>query len=476
VTPYDRFGALDASFLHLERLETPMHVGALSVLEGERFFDDTGRFRLGDVRALVASRLHLIPRFRKKVMRVPLDAGMPVWVDDDRFDIGYHVRLTALPSPGTRSQLLALFERVQAQVLDRSRPLWELWFVEGLEGGHVSLIQKTHHSLVDGVSGVDVATVLLDFEREPTVVDAPEWEPEAAPTPGRLLVDTVREYVDGVGALAQTARTAVEVPRRAADKLGQIARSFASLTEGHLMAPRTSLNRAVGRNRRFGLVRYPLEDVKEVRRAFGGTLNDVVLAGVAGGVARVLESRDELTPGLTLKVCCPVSVRADSEHMTLGNKVSAMFVPLPVGEPDPILRLHAIQQSTAVLKEKEQPVAANVLLNLADYGAPTLIGLAARAGHHQPFFNLICTNVPGPQTPLYCMGARLIEAYPMVPLTRNTNIGIAILSYCGTLHVGLYADRDQWPDLEVLEAGIDDSFSELTKLAREQTDGTVDPG
>lgn len=470
MTDYDRFGALDASFLHLERLETPMHVGALTVLEGEPFFNDGGRFRLGEIRDLVESRLHLIPRFRKKVMRVPLDAGMPVWIDDDRFDIGYHVRLTALPSPGNRSQLLSLFERVQAQVLDRSRPLWELWFVEGLEGGHVALFQKTHHSLVDGVSGVDVATVLLDFTPETTVLEPPEWKPEPEPTPGRLLVDTIREYVDSAGALGAAVKTAFEVPRRAVDKLGQIAKSLGSLTEGSIVAPRTSLNRAVGRNRRFGMVQYPLDDVKEVRRAFGGTLNDVVLAGVAGGVARVLDSRDELTPGLTLKVCCPVSVRADSEHMTLGNRVSAMFVPVPVAEPDPVRRLRAIQASTAILKEKEAPVAANVLLNLADYGAPTLLGLAARAVHNQPLFNLICTNVPGPQTPLYCMGARMLEAYPMVPLTRNTNLGIAILSYCGQLHLGLYVDRDQWPDLEVLEAGIDDSFSELTKLARETAD------
>ncbi len=444
-----------------------MHVGALAVFEGDAFVDDTGRFRIGDVRDLVSSRLHLIPRFRKRIMPVPLDAGLPIWVDDDRFDIAHHVRLTALPAPGSRSQLLALFERVQAQVLDRSRPLWELWFVEGLEGGHVAMVQKTHHALVDGVSGVDVATVLLDFEPDPVRTPGPEWRPAPAPPQARLLVDTVKEYVAGPKALAQTARNAVEVPKRAADRVTQVARSFATLTEGNLVAPRTSLNRTVGRNRRFGLVQYPVDDVKTVRKAFGGTLNDVVLAGVSGGIARVLESRAELTPGLTLKILCPVSVRSDDEHMTLGNRISAMFVPVPVGEPDPLARLRAIQATTADLKEREQPVAADTLLNLAHYSAPTLIGLAARAGHHQPFFNLICTNVPGPQTPLYCMGARMLEAYPMVPLSRNTNVGIAILSYCGHLHVGLLADRDHWPDLDVLETGIDESFGELTKLARE---------
>ena len=220
-------------------------------------------------------------------------------------------------------------------------------------------------------------------------------------------------------------------------------------------------------------MRVPLDDVKAVRRAFGGTVNDVVLAGVAGGLARLLESRGELEPDLALKVFCPVSVRDDSEHMKLGNRLSAMFVSVPVGEPDPLARLTAVQATTADLKEREQAVGAATLLGLTEYAAPTLLGLAARLAHHQPFFNLICTNVPGPQIPLYCMGARVLEAYPMLPLARNLNVGVAVLSYCGHIHVGLLADRDQWPDLDVLEAGVDDAFSELAKLAAERGD---DPG
>ncbi|HEY8215598.1 MAG TPA: wax ester/triacylglycerol synthase family O-acyltransferase [Acidimicrobiia bacterium] len=467
--PYDRLTSLDASFLRLERIETPMHVGALSVFEGESFFGDDGRFRLRDARDLVASRLHLIPRFRKRIQSVPLDAGEPIWVDDPRFDIGYHVRLTALPSPGTRDQLLTLFERVQSQMLDRSRPLWELWFVEGLEGGHVALIQKTHHALVDGVSGVDVATVLLDFEPEPTFLDPPPWRPEPAPTPARLLIDTLREYVAAPQAIAGATRRAAEVPRRAVDRIAELVRSLSTFGEGGIVAPRTSLNHPVeGRSRRFGLVRVPLDDVKLVRRAFGGTVNDVVLAGIGGGLARLLDAREELYPELVLKIFCPVSVRDESQHMQLGNRVSAMFVPLPVGELDAIVRLYAVQRTTTGLKEREQAVGAATLLNLTSYAAPTLLGLAARLVHHQPLVNLVCTNVPGPQVPLYCLGARMLEAYPMVPLSRNLNLGVAILSYCGTLHLGLLADRDQWADLDVLEAGIDDSFAELTKLAQER--------
>jgi diacylglycerol O-acyltransferase len=466
---HERLSALDASFLHLERLETPMHVGALTVFEGAPFFTPSGQFRLPDVRDLVAARLDQLPRFRQRVQTVPLDAGQPIWVDDDRFDVAYHVRLTALPRPGEWPQLVALFERLQAQVLDRSRPLWELWFVEGLHAGHVALIQKTHHALVDGVSGVDVATVLLDFEPDaPPPAPAAEWRAQPAPSPGKLLIDTVRERVAGAADLARGARRAAEDPRPRAARAATLARSVSTIADHGLVAPRTSLNRPTGRSRRFGRVRVPLDEVKTVRAEFGGTINDVILAGVAGGLGRLLESRGELTPDLTLKVFCPVSVRAEDEHYRLGNRVSALFVPLPVAEPDPRKRLDRVREATEMLKASDQAVGAAALLGLGEYAAPTLLGLGARLAHHQPFFNLVCTNVPGPQVPLYCMGARMLEAYPMVPLSRNLNLGVAILSYCGALHVGLLADRDQWSDLEVLEAGIDDAFAELHKLAADR--------
>ena len=399
--------------------------------------------------------------------RVPLDAGQPIWVDDDHFDVAHHVRLTALPRPGDRSQLLALFERLQAQLLDRRRPLWELWFVEGLEGGHVGLIQKTHHALVDGISGVDVATVLLDFTPTPVVDDPPRWRPEPAPSPGRLLLDSLADEVTGLSALARWGADP-DAREAGAERLTQVARSVATLAEGGVVAPRTSLSRPVGRARRFAAVRVSLEEVKTVRRALGGTVNDVVLAGVAGGLGQVLEARDELEPDLTLKAFCPVSVRDDHEHLALGNRVSAMFVPLPVGEPDPVRRLELVRAATAHLKDREQAVGAAALLGLTEYAAPTLLSLGARLVHSQPFCNLIVTNVPGPQSPLYCLGARMLEAYPMVPLSKNMNLGVAILSYCGYLHVGLLGDRDQWPDLEVLEAGLEDAFAELHKAAIER--------
>lgn len=463
--PHDRLSALDSSFLHLERLETPMHVGALSVFEGGPFLDAQGHFRLADARALVTSRLHLIPRFRRRLMHVLGELGRPIWVDDDRFDIAYHVRLTALPAPGTRAQLLALTERVQAGLLDRTRPLWELWFVEGLEDGHIALIQKTHHALVDGVSGVDVATVLLDFTAEPTVLDAPEWEPQPPPSREQLVFDTLVERATEPAEIVRTIRRAARGPRRALRQISDLARSIATLVDTNAIAPRTSLNQRVGRNRRFELVRVSLDDVKHIRERVGGTVNDVILAGVAGGLARLLETRQELEPGLTLKVMCPVSVRDETQQMQLGNRVSAMFVPLAVGEPDPLVRLEALRAVTADLKERRQAVGAAFLSDLTQYAAPTLMGLGARLAHRQPFFNLIVTNVPGPQSPLYCMGARLLEAYPVVPLTRNLGLVVGILSYCGSLHLGLFADRDAFDDLGVLAAGIEDAFAELGKLA-----------
>lgn len=471
---YDRLSGVDVGFLALERLETPMHIGSLAILQGEPFFDARGRFRLAEVRRLVGSRLHLIPRFRKRVMEVPLGIGRPIWVDDERFDIGYHVRLTALPTPGSRQQLLALFERVEAQMLDRSRPLWELWFVEGLEEGRVAIVQKTHHALVDGVSGVDVATVLFDFTREPSFPDAPEWVPQPAPSPPQLLVDTA---VEELGSLANAGRNladALQVPQRALGQLGALGRSLATLAEGRLLAPRLSINRPVGRHRRFLDVQVPLDEVKAVRQVYGGTVNDVVLAGVAGGLARLLDSRGELRPGLTVKVLCPVSVRDDDDRLALGNRVSTLVVPLAVGEADPIARLASVRAATEGLKERHQAVAAATLVGLTEYAAPTLLGLAARAAHHQVFFNLVSTNVPGPQIPLYCMGAEMLEAYPMVPLSRNLGLGIAILSYCGRLHLGLLADRDAFPDLDVLASGVADAFTELRKHAEDY--GAGDPG
>jgi WS/DGAT/MGAT family acyltransferase len=461
---YDRLTALDESFLHLERPETPMHVGAVAVLERAPFTDEQGRFRLEDVRALVASRLQLIPRFRKRVMDVPLGQGRPIWVDHDGFDIDQHVRLTALPAPGSRRQLLELAERLMVQVLDRDRPLWELWFVEGVDRGeHVGLIHKSHHTLTDGISGVEIATVLLDFSPEPTLLDPDGWCAEPAPDPARLMLDSARERLTRPAELAGTARQLADAPREALGRAADLGRSIGSLVDAQVVAPRLSLNAPVGPGRRFATVRVPLDDVKKIRAEFGCTVNDVLLAGVGSAVARLLDRRGELHPELVLKVFCPVSVRDDDQRMQLGNRISAMLVPLAVGEPDPRVRLEAVRTTTVDLKERRQAVGAAALLGLSEYAAPTLLGLAARAAHAQRFANLIVTNVPGPQVPLYCLGAQMLEVYPVVPLSRNLTLNVAIMSYCGQLHFGLIGDGASGHDLEIVAGGIEDAFADLLR-------------
>jgi WS/DGAT/MGAT family acyltransferase len=467
VRRYDRLSALDASFLHMERLEYPMHVGALSIFEGGPLFDAGGRLRISEIRDLVQSRLSRMPRFRRRLMHVPYDQGRPIWVDDDRFDITYHVRHTALPRPGTWEQLVALTTRVQENLLDRERPLWELWFVEGLEDGNVALVQKTHHALIDGVSGVDVATLLLDPSPDhvPPVPD--DWTPEPAPSPAQLLVDTLVERITEPTEIVRSVRRMLRVPRRALAQAGELAQSFGTMLSRDVIAPVTSINGRTGRHRRLSTVRVPLSDVKEIRAGLGGTVNDIVLCGVAGGLHRLFAHRREPTEGLKLRVMVPVSIRTDDERGTLGNKVSAMFVSLPVG-PMPVReRLAAVTAQTQHLKERHQAVGADFLINMTGFAAPTLISLAARLVHRQRLLNLVVTNVPGPQFPLYMMGARLIEAFPIVPLTRNLTIVVGILSYDGTLHFGLWGDRDAAADLEVLAGGIDDAFAELRKVAQE---------
>jgi WS/DGAT/MGAT family acyltransferase len=468
MSQYDRLSSLDASFLHLERPEYPMHVGAMSILEGGQFFDDNGRFRIGAVRDLVLSRLPLLPRFRRRLMHVPYELGRPIWVDDDQFDITYHVRHTALPRPGSWEQLVALTTRVQEGLLDRDHPLWEIWMVEGLEGGNVALLQKTHHALIDGVSGVDVATLLLDMSPEFTAPVVAEWEPEPAPHASQLLLDTLHERLTEPAEIARSIRSMMRGPRRALKGAQDLAQSMSTMVTRDAIAPRTSINARTGRHRRIAVVRVPLADVKEIRRGVGGTVNDVVLAGVAGGLRQLFLHRADDTEDLQLRVLCPVSVRSADQKGALGNKVSAMFVNLPVDNRPAVERLHAISAQTADLKERRQAVGAEMLLGMTEYVAPTLMSLAARVVHRQPFFNLIVTNVPGPQQPLYLMGARLLEAFPIVPLTRNLTVVVGILSYDGTLHFGLWGDRDAAADIEVLASGIDDAFGELLKIAQEQ--------
>jgi diacylglycerol O-acyltransferase / wax synthase len=458
---YDRLTAQDASFLHVESGNAPMHVGSLGIFEGAPFLDSMGRFRLEEVRARVASRLHLVPRFRKRLASVPLRQGRPVWVDDDTFDIAYHVRLTALPKPGTDDQLLGLMARLQAQALDRRRPLWELWFVEGLESGRVAIIQKTHHALVDGISGVDVATVILDLDADTPAIAAPAWIPEPNPNAVKLLADTWLERATQPAELVRSARAALRGPTHAAGTAAKVVKTVATLGRS---APRLPFNVPIGPHRRVELVRASLAHIKAARAGLDATVNDVVLAIVAGGLRHYLANRGELTDGLVVRAMVPVSVRADAERMLLGNRVAAVVVDLPVGVPDATARLQVIAAQTRDLKESQQALGAEALVSMADFAPPTLLDLAARLLPFQRSINLGVTNVPGPQIPLYCMGARMLEAFPYVGILDGLALMVAALSYDGQLNICLSGDRDALADLPVLAEGIDKSLAEL--LAR----------
>jgi WS/DGAT/MGAT family acyltransferase len=457
---YERLSGQDTLFLHIEDAEQPQHVGALAVFEAAPLRDADGRFRIEELRRHVAARLHLVPRFRKRLMEVPLQQGRPIWVDDPTFDLEYHLRLTALPTPGDEDLLLALMGRLQSQLLDRGRPLWELWFVEGLAGDRVAMIQKTHHCLVDGISGVDVATVLLDFEPEPPApADPPPWQPEPAPSPAQLLMDSLVERATEPAELVRSARAALRTPARLLDQLGGIGRAAGELAHS---APDMPWNVPCGRHRRFCPARVPLERVRAIRAAGPGvTVNDVVLASVAGALRRFLTQRAIPVDGLVLRAMVPVSVRGGDERMALGNRVSTVVVELPVGEADPRRRLLLISDGMRHVKESGMALAADAILRLQDFAPPTLLGIAGRLAVRSRAVNLVVTNVPGPQVPLYCMGARLLEAFPYVGVVQGKALGVAVVSYDGWLGFGVTGDRDVMADLHVVAEGIEESVDEL---------------
>jgi len=462
---YERLSAQDASFLHIESDAQPQHIGALALFSAAPFLDAAGHVRLDDVREAISARLHLVPRFRKRIMSVLLEQGRPVWVDDDQFDLTYHVRLTALPRPGTEEQLKALMGRLQAQLLDRRRPLWELWFVDGVAGDRVALIQKTHHCMVDGISGIDIATVLFDLEANPAPAGAPVWRPEPAPKPFELMVESIVERATEPAELIRSARAALRGPKAAADRLATLGRALSSAGK---IAPKTPWNVPISPHRRWENARVSLAQAKAVKDAAkasglapGCSLNDVVLAVCAGALRSFLEAREAPVDGLVLKAGVPVSVRDESERGALGNRVSLITADLPIGEPDPRARLRMIHEHMKEMKESGLAVSADALLQMTNFLPPTILSRAARLIVRQRTMNLGITNVPGPQFPLYCMGARLLEAFPYVGIIDNMGLTIAVLSYDGQLGFGITGDRDVLPDLGMIADGIEKAAAEL---------------
>jgi diacylglycerol O-acyltransferase / wax synthase len=457
----DRLTAVDASFLAQEGPNSHMHVGAVLIFEGPPpdYADFCNQIR---------SRLHLVPRYRQKLAVPPLETGRPLWVDDPSFNLEYHVRHTALPSPGSEEQLRALAARVHSQQLDRAKPLWETWLVQGLEGGHFALISKTHHALVDGVSGVDLATVLFDSEREPSGAphEGEPWIPQDEPSSAQLaargikgLIRTPFELTGRVLSAATRPTETLEVAREAIEGIGEVA--WAGLNP----APETPLNVPIGPHRRLVFVRNELADFKLVKDALGGTVNDVVLTVVAGALRRWLKARGVRTEGLELRALVPVSIRGKDEHHQLGNRIAAMRGPLPVYVEDPVARLAVVRKSMDGLKDSKQAIGAEVLAGVQSFAPPTVLAQASRINFSTRLFNLIVTNVPGPQFPLYVLGRRLLDLFPVAFLPRDHALAVAIMSYDGGIDFGLLGDFDAMPDIESIGEDLKLSLAELVDAA-----------
>jgi WS/DGAT/MGAT family acyltransferase len=454
----DRLSPLDVSFLYMETPTTAMHVGGVATFE-----PPDGGFDYDRLVELISRRIALVPRYRQKVRFIPGRLANPIWVDDEDFDVTYHVRRSALPKPGTAGQLRELAGRLQSRQLDRNRPLWEIYLVEGLEAGRVAIITKTHHAMVDGVSAVDIGTVMLDLSPTPRDVPDDDWTPTKAPGTAALMVGAVTDFVRRPTQALDTARSAVVDARATASKVASVASGI--LQSARTMAraaPSSPLNATIGEQRRFGMAKTELDDYKRVRKAHGGTVNDVVLATVAGALRTWLLTRGEsVTPTTTIRAMVPVSVRADGESG--GNRVSSYFVDLPVGEGNPVMRLHQVSFAMRAHKESGESVGADALVQLTGFAPPTIHALGARvaSGFSKRLFNVVVTNVPGPQFPLYAAGARMLEMYPVVPLSKGQAVSIGLTSYDGGVYYGLNADRDAMPDIDILASCIEESLAEL---------------
>ena len=466
----DRLTSTDASFLHQEGEASHMHIGGILIFEGPAPDFDA---YLDHVRG----RLHLVPRYRQKLATPPLQTGRPLWVDDPDFNLEYHVRHTALPAPGSEEQLLLLVSRLASQRLDRSKPLWEMWLVEGLTEGRFAVYSKTHHALVDGISGVDLATVLFD----PSPAGNPAlstdelepWTPAPEPSGLDLVVAGARGMVRTAVGLTARAAGAVTRPGASAEILRDAAEGIGELVWAGLNpAPESPLNVEIGPHRRYAAVRQRLADYKEVKDALGGTVNDVVLTVVSGALADWLHSRGVQTRGLEMRALVPVSVRAAAGRGALGNQLTVMRGPLPVYIEDPVARLRFVRHAMDGLKESKQAVGAATLTAVNDLAPPTILAQASRLNFSTRLFNLIVTNVPGPQTPLYVLGRRLQDLFPVAFLPDHHALAIAIMSYNGSLDFGLLADYDAVPDVAVLAEGIDRALARLLAAAR----GEQDPG
>lgn len=453
---------IDAMFLRLETPTEHMHTAGLFVFDPAPHADfDFYRFL-----DLIGSRLHLVPRFRQKLAFPPLKVGNPSWIDDEQFDISYHVRHAVLPRPGRMDQLMDYVERLISRQLDRDYPLWELYVIEGLEEARVAYLAKTHHAMIDGITGIDIATLLLDFDEEAVPIPPPKpWVPSPRPSDSLLARSACQQQLLTARGLLEGAQRFVQTPWKVAGRALQVGRGVLSVASGIAPGPASPLNRPIGIFRRFVVQRLPLAEVKAVKETFGTTVNDVVLAIVGDATGRFLRERGEETHGLELKVMVPVSMRSDDDRLIFGNRVSSMFVRLPVYEMDPVERLMRVHAAMRQVKESGQAVGADFLISLSAYAPPTLHALAARLAARTRLHNFVVTNVPGPQAALYSLGMRLLGAFPVLPLVQNHSYAVGVTSLDGWLNFGFTGDWDTFPDLDNVAGALAEALGELVKHA-----------
>jgi diacylglycerol O-acyltransferase / wax synthase len=448
---------IDSSFLHIENDVTPMHIGGVSIFEGP-----PPRFE--DLRAMVARKLDLVPRYRQKVRSVPLAVGSPAWIDDPHFSLDYHMRHTAIPAPGSEAQLRQMASRVFSGHLDRNKPLWELWAVEGLQEGRWALLSKVHHCMVDGVAATDLMSVMFSDTTDGGAEET--WSPEPEPSSIEVFIRTLVRRATPAGQL-DALQQALRTPRETLRSFGEIAR--ASVAAGRTLRPvaPSSLTGPIGPHRRWSWAQVRLTDIKEVRVALGGTVNDVVLTVITNGFRELLESRgEEIAGDRVLRTMVPVSVRRRGEEGVYNNRVSAVFAGLPVGLVDPARRLQQIRAEMDGVKQSKQAVAGDVLTSMSGFAPPMLLALGSRLVTLSPRLNMhtATTNVPGPQQPVQTLGRRMLESYPFVPVVGSIRIVVAIFSYDGGLYFGITGDYDGAPDIDVLAAGIERGMEDLLEL------------
>lgn len=462
-----RLTGMDATFLYMETPTMPMHVAGTYVFDPSSAPGDYG---YEQIKAEVERRLHLLPPYRRRLVEVPFQLHHPLWIEDPDFDLDYHLRRVALPSPGGREELAELAADIHARPMDRSRPLWDMHIVEGLEDGLMAVIARTHHCAIDGVSGVDVTVNLLDLEPEPAPVEPPEepWKPDRIPSDAELVAYALsslsRQPVSAVKAVRRSVETALMIRRR--NREPDVNPPPAPFT-----APRTSINRAITPRRSFGMAEISLDEVKAVRKGLGGTVNDAILAVCAGALRRWFDDRGEQLDE-PLVAMCPISIRTEDQKDTLGNQVSSMLTSLATDIDDPVERIKVIQDGTKHAKDQAGAIGAEALTQWAELAAPAVAARAARlysrtkmASRHRPLFNVTISNIPGPNFPLYMAGARLKAWYPMGPINDGGGLNMTVMSYMGTIHFGLVACPDVVPEVQTLADHLHASLEELLKAA-----------